>query len=223
MSMRVTSGPYFLGELLAVDLSLTNHTHPTLRMQGWVGSIPCEDTALYPDQTDGISPYYMLYTKPVPFIYNCPAIGPENGSLLAPGQTVAAHFYEMLTGSGNVTLTGEASFYLTKTSFQSGPGPLAGHLPMLSIHVMPQIPSDRTLSLQQKDSHVAIQAPAGLQLMSQTYILCQDSSNQPFPNGYEIWEPLPTHTLSRPTCSEVGNPTITIWKYAIGAVGDAVV
>lgn len=223
MSMRVTSGPYFLGELLAVDLSLTNLTHPILTMQGSVGSFPCEEAALHPDQTDGASPHYALYTLPIPFVYNCPMMGPGIGSTLAPGQTVAAHFYELLTGNGNITLTGEASFYLTKTSSQGSPGPLAGHLPMLSIHVMPQIPSDRMLSLHQEASHVAIQAPAGLQLMSQTYILCQDSSNHPFPGGYEVWEPLSTHTLSRPTCSEVGNWNVILWKYAIGAVGYAVV
>lgn len=222
MSMRVTPGPYFLGELLAIDLSLTNHTHPTLTLRGNVDSGEC-GSALYPDQTDGTNPHYALYTLPVPFTYNCPAIRPGNGISLAPGQTVAASFYELLTGSGDVTLTGNVAFYLSKTSNQSSPGPLAGHLPTLHIHVISQIPTDRALSFQQQDTRVSIQAPADLRLVDQTYILCQDSSRHSWPGGHEDWEPISTHTLQRPECSGQGDWTIVLWKYAIGAAGYAVV
>lgn len=222
MSMSVTPGPYFLGELLAVNLSLTNHTHPMLIMQGWVGSGACESAALYPEQAGGTDPRYALYTLPVPFTYNCPMMGPGIGSPLAPGQTVAAHFYIVVKNSGDVTLVGKASFYLSKASFQGSPGPLAGHLPMLHMQVEPQTPTDRMISLQQKNTHVAVDAPAGLHLMDQTYILCQDSSGHAWPGGYEDWEALSSPTLQRPECSGIGNWTITVWKYAIGAAGYAV-
>lgn len=223
MAMNVTSGPYFLSELLAVDLSITNHSHPTLMMHGWVGTGACFDTALFLRQTGGTSPHDALYTLPIPFIYNCPVMGPGFGSTLAPGQTETVHLYTLLTSSGDVTLTGTASFYLSKTDYQGSPGPLAGHFPTLAIHVASQIPTDRMLSFQPKGSQVVIQAPAGVQLIDQTYILCQDSSYHSWPGGYEDWKPLPTNTLQRPECSGIGSETITLWKYAIGAAGYAVI
>jgi hypothetical protein len=223
MSMSVTSGPYFLGELLAVDLSLTNQTHPTMIFTGQVNDGACGGSALYPSQTGGIAPHYALYTLPVPFIYNCPAAGPGMGDRLSAGQTVTTNVYEVLTASGNVTLTGNASFYLTKTSFQGSPGPLTGHLPVLHLNVRPQTPSDRVFSLQQQDAEVMVQAPSDLHLVALAYVLCQDSSDHSSPDGYNEWTQLATHTLQRPACSEFGNWTATLWKYAIGAAGYAVV
>jgi hypothetical protein len=225
MSMSVTPGPYFLGELLAVDLSLTNHTHPTLTLAGGAGPSPC-GSALLPQQTGGTAPYYPLYTMPVPLPpLPCPFAQPGMGPPLVAGQTVTGLFYEPLTSSGDVTLTCEVLFYLLETSpqgvagWQEGAGPLAGHLPILQIHVTPQAPADRTLSLQQEGSEAVIDVPASIALLERTYILCQDSQRDLFADGDrpDIWNPLATRVLQRPACP--AGEKVVQWKYAIGAVG----
>ncbi|HET8911303.1 MAG TPA: hypothetical protein VFN23_07565 [Ktedonobacteraceae bacterium] len=104
MSMQVTQGPYFLGELLAVDLSLTNHTHSAIKLFGNDDSFkpqqgksnnsiesPCSSFSLHPEQTGGIGPYYTLYKETVPFVFACSEIG--NGPTFVVGQTIVDHFY----------------------------------------------------------------------------------------------------------------------------------
>lgn len=253
MSMKITPGPYFLGESVAVDLSLTNHSHLTLRLAGKGGNpevlpdYPCGYYSLFPEQTGGTSPHYSLYTEPVGLIYSCPAMhipGPDQGTALAPGKTVADHFYMLLTGSGDVTLTGGAYLYVPGMGLQEymhpltqpprNFGPLTAHLPTLRIYVAPQVPTDRMLSFQQKGSEVLIHAPAGTQFVEQTYILCKVSSaDRGTPDGDFVsiysWQTLSTHTLQRPACPDISgwsngqrvtnSWTIVLWKYAIGAVG----
>ncbi len=224
MSMKVTPGPYFLGELLAVDLSLTNQTQPTLTLAGWIRPPEtCGATPLSIEQTGGTSPHYTPYPMPVSRIIFCTADGPD-GQALAPGETVEAHTYLLLTSSGDVTLTGVALFHLSKVSPESSPGPLTGHLPTLVISVMPQVPGDRIFSLQQEDSKVVIQAPSGLQLLDQTYVICQFDANHPWASGigHDYWESLSTNVLQRPACAGNGL-TFAQWNYAVGAAGYEVV
>lgn len=249
MSMKITPGPYFLGEIVAVDLSLTNHRQQTLRLGGTLDGpesspFPCGSYSLFPTQTGGTSPHYSLYTEPVQFIYSCPAMfdpGPNQGTMLAPEKTVADHFYVLLTGSGDVTLLGEAYLYIPGMGIQregQHPGPLTGHLPVLHIHVASQVPADRMLSIQQESSVVRIHAPTGVQLVDQMYILCQSSpTDRGTPGGDPVgnasWHLLSAHTLQRPACLNSsgwvnGQPVSTqwtsvLWKYAIGAVGYEVV
>lgn len=130
MSMSVTPGPYFLGELLGVDLSLTNHTHQTLTLAGVTSPRGlCFPTA-FSVQVSGGSPHYALFTMPVQFIMSCPARREGIGPTLAPGQTVTGHFYEPLTDSGDVTLTGEAFFYQVAINPQGQQGQYSGpHFP----------------------------------------------------------------------------------------------
>lgn len=225
MSMHVTPGPYFLGELLAVDLSLTNHTHSPLILSGKNDGSetplsPCSSYSLHPMLTGGTSPYYSLYTKTIHFVYACGVMG--DGPAFIPGQTITDHFYTLLTSSGEITLTGVAFF--------AASSPLTGHLPALHIQVASQVPTDHMLSLQQQGSEVLVRAPTGLRLVGQTDILCQVSStDRGTPAGYNYWQPLTTHTLQRPTCPDIngwanGQPvnthwTAILWKYAIGAAG----
>lgn len=223
MSMKITPGPYFLGELLAVDLSLTNHTHPSLILSGnsdGSDAHPCSSYSLRPKLTGGTSPHYSLYTKPVPFVYNCGVMG--YGPALVPGKTIVDHFYVLLTSSGEVTLAGVAVFNTLS--------PLTGHLPTLHIQVAPQVPAGRMISLQRQGSEVMVRAPSGLHLIGQTYILCQVSStDRGTPGGYDYWQTLSTHALQRPECPDINgwvngqqvttHWTIVLWKYAIGAIG----
>lgn len=234
MNMRVTPGPYFLGELLAVDLSLTNHTHPTVTLGGTrhtSDDLLCGDSSLLPEQNGGTAPHYSLFTTPVQMIISCNAIrlpGPYSDLAFAPGQTVTGSFYVLLTNSGEVTLAGAAFFYVLPTNSQKGEwqrnsGPLTGHLPVLRIHVMPQVPADRQLSILHEDSKSStIQAPTGLHLLAQTYVICQDSAGHPWASGTiwnrDYWQPLSRSVVQRPACNGSGL-TVAQWKYAIGAVG----
>lgn len=224
MSMQVTPGPYFLGELLAVDLSLTNQAHAALTLAGWIRPPGgCGPTPLSVEQTGGTSPHYTPFTMPVSRIISCTLDSP-GGQTLAPGDTVQAHTYLLLTSSGDVTLTGIALFYLSEKSADSSSGPLAGHLPTLVISVMPQIPTDRTLVLQQESTQITIQAPSDIQLLDQTYEICQFAPNAPWASGtgHDYWESLSTNVLQRPGCAGVGL-TFAQWKYAVGAAGYEVV
>lgn len=224
MSMSVTPGPYFLGELVAVDLSLTNRTHPTLILSGAIVPNVCNFSALLARQTGGTSPHYIPYGTPVLTIYSCPILRINSGPMLFAGKTVTAHTYVLLTSSDDVTLTGEASFYLSGEKPQRGPGPLAGHLPTLLIHVTPQVPANRMLSLQQENNAVVVHALLGLHLLDQVYLICQDSAHHPWASGigHTNWEMLSTNVLRRPDCAGTGL-IVSQWNYAIGAVGYEVI
>ncbi len=224
LAMRVTPGPYFLGELLAVDLALTNQAHPTLTLAGWIRPPGvCGPTPLSVEQTGGTSPHYTPYPMPVARIMSCMNDGPQ-GQALAPGGTVEAHTYLLLASSGTVTLTGLALFHFSKNSPESSPGPLAGHLPTLLLHVAPQVPADRTLSLQQEGSEVVIHAPSGLQVLGQSYVICQDAAQHPWASGtgHDYWKPLSAHALQRPPCEGI-DFSFAQWNYAAGAAGYEVV
>lgn len=227
ISMHVTSGPYFLGELLAVDLSLTNHTHPTLTLAGRGEFPPCDFFPLMPEQTGGTSPHYALYPEVVPLIYSCPHEGPSPNMnpTLASGQTFTSHSYVLLQSSGTITLTGAAFFYIAARGpqgtigWQRSSGPLLGHLPTLHLRIVPQVPADRILTLQQENSAAVIHAPLGIHLLDQTYLICQDAASNPWAAGSgHTWEPLSTNVLHRPDCTGNGL-TPAQWNYAIGAEG----
>jgi hypothetical protein len=228
MSMKVMPGPYFLGELLTIDVSLTNHTHPALLLDGKDDGTAihlCSSYALRTKLTGGTSPYYALYTKPVPFVYSCGLMG--NGPAFVPGQTIKDHFYVLLTSSGEVTLTG-TPFFETPGS-RSLPNPLLA----LHIHVASQVPANRLLSLQQQGSEVGVHAPTEVHLLYQTYILCQVSSTDRGTPGGDYWQTLTTNRLQRPQCPQMSvwmngqwitkHWTVVLWKYAIGAVGYEVI
>lgn len=231
MSMRVTPGPYFLGELVLVHLALTNHTHPTLELAGQTTPTLCSGSSLFAMQTGGTSPRYIPYTMPIPFM-NFGTCGQffGIGPMLAPGQTVTSQTYILLISSGKVTLSSEVFFSSSITpgselNPQIGPDPLAGHLPTLSLSVTPQVPANRVLATQQEGSEVVIHASPGMQLVYQTYVICQDAQQHFWPagtGGHALWNPLSTNMLSRPDCTGA-NPIFALWKYAVGAEGYEVV
>src|SRR5579884_1140704 len=63
-SMRITPGPYFLSELFAADLSLTNHTQKTFTLEGPYVAGGC-GAALFLDMTGGNAPDYTLPVESV--------------------------------------------------------------------------------------------------------------------------------------------------------------
>lgn len=223
MSMRVTPGPYFLGELVLVHLVLTNHTQSILTLAGGIDPTQC-GSSLFATQAGGTSPHYALYTMPVQLMLFCPLSLGTGPSRVPAGQTVTTQTYLLLTSSGNVTLSGKVSFSLSATSFEIGPDPLAGDLPTLHIYVAPQVPANRVLITQQEGSEVLIQGPSAMQLVAQNYVICQDAQHLPYPSGFghTIWKSLSTNVLPRPDCAG-NNLTFALWKYAVGAEGYEVV
>lgn len=250
MSMHITPGPYFLGELLAVDFSLTNRTHQTLALDG-LTTIPenlnpkiCFGYAFSTEQTGGESPHFTFFTTPILISASCPLATVTEPYVLepvAPGKTVTSHLYEPLTSSGDVTLIGKVLFSIPETGphgvtdWQPGSWLLAGHIPTIRIYVSPQAPANRILTLHQEGSEILIDAPAGVQLVDQTYLECRDVSdhidvagdNHIHGKPSDYWHPLLTKTLLKPACSILGPMfapgTVVQWKYAIGAAGYAIV
>jgi hypothetical protein len=72
VAMTVTPGPYFMGELLVVDLSLTNSSSTTYTLAGAAEADPCGG-AVYATISGGTSSRNALPVFPEPY---CPSCGP---------------------------------------------------------------------------------------------------------------------------------------------------
>lgn len=223
MSMSITPGPYFLSEVLVADMTLTNHTNTTFMLQEGL-CFP----ALRLEQTGGESPHYTL-----PLHGNVAFLGcNEREGPLKPGQTITNQQYELLTSSGQVTLTTTAKFVkdVVIKVIKPGFGPVdvhgntpvsnpLGYWPSLQIQVASHIPSDRLFSLHLQGSQVHINAPPVLHLLYQ-YIVSCDSYNVTIDTGNWSWEPISTRVLRIPGLDCPGNVR---WQYAVSAAGYAVV
>jgi hypothetical protein len=210
--MSITSGPYFLSELLAADISITNHTHTAYSIQGVPGS-PC-DSALNVTLSGGTAPHYAV---PVYGFMNCPDFTTQ----FKPGQTIHVRQYLPLTDSGRILLALRATFLHTvmqngEQVITNGTSPLDGHWPTLQINVHPHIPANRTISLQLEDSHVIIHAPTSIRthLLYYYTVDCTGTGT-----GNFAWEPIKTTTLNEPGCP---GPNVQ-WQYAVSAPGFAIV
>src|SRR5713101_2155570 len=103
MSLAITPGPYFLSEMLAVKVTLTNNSqknaYPGLPFSG--GSC-----GYYP----GVEITYTgnpQFTIPIAFDHSCP-YNPARPATLKPGQTMSFLGYIPLQQSGQLTLTSPA-------------------------------------------------------------------------------------------------------------------
>ncbi len=205
-AMTVTAGPYFVGELLATDLSLTNHTQQTYFLQGTTDAKNMCSAAFTLHLSGGVA---APDKRPVNAL-NCP----PQVTRLAPNQSVRLRLYLPLTRSGHVTLGSGATF-------TTSADPFAGHWPTMQFDVATQTPADRVMSLQQKGSQLIINAPsdARSQLVYSYTITCQDPQGQgTVQSGNLFWAPLSTTTLPQPGCPGK-NPR---WSYAVGAPGYAI-
>jgi hypothetical protein len=189
MTMKITPGPYFLSEMLEVDLSLTNHTqtafqgdichlYPKLIMidgEGLHDTILASAlaTTAYRDQQVGVKlfPYTTnlanaLATNPTPTLI--PECFPDriNVPKLQPSQTITVQHYVALTSSGHVTLTTRTAFQRAvngqngRFTLVPAANPLDGHWPTLQISVSTRLPSDRMLSLHQQNRQVIVDVSA---------------------------------------------------------------
>jgi hypothetical protein len=211
MSLRTTAGPYFLSELLATDIILTNHSQKSLVLQGDDLVNYCTG-AFSVTTTGGNDPHYDFPPTP-------PMSCPFTSTKLAAGQTLVAHGYIPLAKSGSVTVTVNARVLTVSNdgSLTGGPDPFDGHWPSLHIQVASKIPADRLLSVQRQGSHLTIDAPPSVQ----SSLLYTDSSycgNSSFSTQGGQWRPVKGSMLQEPSCS--GGPVR--WTYAIGVPGYAI-
>jgi hypothetical protein len=212
--MRVLiRGPYFLGELLPIDVSFTNHTQRPAGLDGSLRIVnnsianACFPSALLVQVTNGNNPSY-----PFPKL-DIACTQPYVVTEVEPGQTMTIHQYVPLTKSGEVTLT-RGMLLPGRTG-----DPLDGHWPTvhLQVQVNPQVPQDRALSVLNQEGQVMISVPAGAKahLLYMQSITC---------DGYDLgnpsqWTPLSTNVLHEPACPTAHRH----WTYVVSAPGYAIV
>ena len=167
--MKVTSGPYFVGELLLVDLSLTNSSATTYTLAGDGVANGCGG-AVYATTSGGTSRRGALPVFPEPY---CPFIW----TVLTPGKTLTLHQLLPLPSSGEVTLQSGADFLKTQVDRDGGqetvPGhsPLDGYWPSFRLSVASTTPPDRRITLQRLGTTIYVSAP----LAARTHLYANSS------------------------------------------------
>jgi len=213
-SLQVTSGPYFLSELLAVTVTFTNHSNKSVLLQGLDAPLNFCNGAFSLASTGGSEPHYNFSLDEV--VMSCP----DSQTKLDPGKSLMIHGYVPLTKSGLVMLTPGARFLPVAKDhgmerISSGHSPLDGHWPTMHINVATKIPTDRTLSLQQQNSSVIINAPVSVShnLVYYYVVTCVGTMGTS-----ARWYPVTTLMLHEPECSGLNKH----WTYAVGAPGYAI-
>ena len=221
-NMSITPGPYFLKEMLAIDLTIMNHSNMVYNAGPPFGASCGYDPGVEIDSTG--KPDFDI---PIATDHSCPAPG-FSVTPLEPGQTLTVHRYFALQYTGWVTLTGEVSLYKKQVGEnQKFPNyqpldPFHGHRPTILMHVDPNVPVHRTFSYQLESSHVTVVAPP--QVLSQLVYLygisCYDIPN----TGYTVTGNFGWYPLSAPSLGVPGCPGKHVdWWFAFGAPGYAVV
>lgn len=200
MSVQITPGPYFLTEMVELDLSITNHTHILQRLFS-LSLCPIKIVL-----AGGESP---IDTDLQHFWETFPCIGGDlNESLLQPGQTITLQRFVLLARSGQITLTTQfsSSVFETASGVQNSQR-IDAHFPPLHLSVNPQIPSNRHISLQTQSA--------------QGVYMSLSTCNRPKETPSYVFA---LHTFSEPggpeNCSSGGKLS---WTVVIGVPGYAVV
>ncbi len=222
--MQVTPGPYFLGELLAANLSLRNDSRTTYMLAGPSVAGTC-GAAVFLNISGGSSDGWPQFTLPVANATSCPFIT----SKLIPGETMTLHEFLPVSNSGEVTLESGAHFLQTvvgpdgSQSITSAHSPLDGLWPSLTISVAAATPADRQITLQREGTQVQINAPqvARAHLYHIYTVTCNAFQGGTVVTGNFAWEPLSTTIVHEPNCGDYGSQTIQ-WSYAVSAPGYAI-
>ena len=223
MSLHLPRGPFFLGELLPVTVSLSNHSAKAV---GYLGA-PTGDACVPAFQVDLTGGSPPLYTLPAMLHPQCPAPMPRQ---LGAGQTLTVPLLVPLTASGRVTLTARATFVSVTRGrgtliISSGPGPfITGGWPSTTITVAPHAPADRAIHLLHVgpldlpflhvDSQVFVDAPrdAASHLLYQSSATCTGIGE-----GTLYWQPLASTVIREPGCGSDEK-----WTMMVSAPGCAI-
>lgn len=238
MIMQITPGPYFLSEMLAVKLSLTNRTNAIFLLQG---TSPAPGTSNYSCRpplkivmTGGEHPYDSNLQSALSAAISC--YDSPGTVQLQPAQTITNYQYFALTSSGAVTLTAGATFQ--KQALQDGviqivptASPLESHWPSLKITVQAGVPSDRAISLHQQSTQVIVDAPLAArgQLIYMSVFDCDQGGGSFQHGGTGRWISLSGMTIQKPQCgfSMINRTPVPgkflKWTYVVSAPGYAMV
>ncbi|QBD80846.1 hypothetical protein EPA93_34715 [Ktedonosporobacter rubrisoli] len=228
-SMQITMGePYFLSELLPVEVSLSNHTEEAFLLDR--RNRPTDyayESALPVTLSGGEAPFYSFPQLDIG------RFNVRYKTNLLPGQTLKLRQLVPLTRSKEVRLTMGATF-LRDYSFPTA-SPLDGYWPSLTLHVNAYVPSTHAISLQPQGPEVLIVAPAAAcpHLLYLNSITCESKfelEHGPVGgciDGKAFWRPLSSPILRVPECPS-GRPDICPrtnleWKYAVSAPGFPIV
>ncbi len=236
MTMQITPGPYFLSEMLAVNLSLTNHTNTIFLLQGSSNAPGTSNDSCHPPlkivMTGGERPYDLNLQSALAATISC--YDSPGTVQLQPAQTVTNYQYIALISNGSVTLTARATFQ--KTALQDGviqivptASPLDGHWPTLQITVQAGVPSDRAISLHQHSTQVIVNAPLAAhgQLIYESVFDCDLGKGSSQHGGTDHWIGLRMMTIQKPQCgfSMINRTPVPgkflRWTYVVGAPGYA--
>ena len=220
MSVRVPPGPYFLSELLPVDVALSNHSHAPITLGGAAVPDPC-GSALGTWPMGGTAPRFVLRASTT---HGCPGGGMTT---VAPGHTLTIRQWLPLTASGHLTLMAGAQFLKVATTsgggqmITTGVNPLGGQWPSLALVVTPTIPANRTLTLIKIGPAVFVHVP--LRLRSQLRYLYSVSCRDPqgpggTGSGNFAWQPLAGGVAYDPGCPGIDEQ----WTVAMGLPGYAI-
>lgn len=222
LSLRVSPGPYFLSELVAARMTLTNGSGRVYQLQGVPRTNDC-DQAIGALLAGGRAP---RYSPPTQGFMSCPDIS----STLHVGETWTIDHLLPLTASGEVTLTTQARFIVSGTdahgtAFETGgEGPFAGRWPEVRLTVAPGVPAGRTLSLRPINvlgiHRVSIAAPEGARgrLFATADVTCHGGGSEMTEIPSLTWRLVSGDTLDEPGCP--GDDEV--WSYSVGAPGYAI-
>lgn len=212
-SMRVLiGGPYFLSELLPIDVSFTNHTPRSVGLDGTFRIVnnsvagACFPSALLVQVTQGNNPSYLFPQLEVA------CTQPYVVTEVAPGQMITIHQYVPLIKSGEITLARGVS----PSDHTGNPSNRQWPTVHIQVQVSSQIPQERALSLLNQGGQVMIGVPAGAQahLLYMQGITCDGYSL----GGPSQWTPLSTNVLHQPACPTAHRH----WTYIVSAPGYAI-
>jgi hypothetical protein len=216
----VIAGPYFLRELLPVDVSLANHTQQVVVLAGLnTTATRCHDSALMARLTAGSDPSFAF--PPLAMGVSCTQEAYQ--TQVQPGETLTIHQYVPLTRSGAVTLSMQSASASTPTNPLPPTTPvpfppLDGHWPRVQLQVQSQVPPNRGLTLQEQSGRVRINTPADAptQLLAMQSLVC----DQPLSLQSDAqWRSLASNLMVEPTCPS-GQPR---WFYIVSAPGYSIV
>jgi hypothetical protein len=238
MTMQITPGPYFLSEMLAVNLSLTNHTNTIFLLQGSSNAPGTSNDSCHPPlkivMTGGELPRDPNLQSALASTISC--YDSPGTVQLQPAQTITNYQYFALTSSGAFTLTARATFQ--KQALQDGviqmvstASPLDGHWPSLQTTVQAGVPSDRAISLHQQSTQVIVDAPltARGQLIYMSVFDCDLGKGSNQHGGTDRWIGLRMMAIEKPQCGFSminGTPVpgkFLRWTYVVSAPGYAMV
>lgn len=210
-SLHISSGPYFISQMVLADASLTNHSGKTYKVFGASFVNAC-GTTVSVTQSEGSDPHYGL---PVVMTHSCPA---SLGRPFASGATITIHQYTPLTSSGRITLSAHVAYDGSDERTASAFRLLARHWPSISIYVDAKVPHDRTLMLKRVGNQVTVLGPNTARPLLYAYnVSCNGPQGNTWTGNF-AWEVQSTSVIKQTNC-----PGQQIhWNYAVAAVGYAI-